>query len=229
MKSHTRLLASLLIISTIASATGCSKTNETKGNVTEPIVLEYDQKNHIIAEEIVEFISPIPTEEVIVENIPTIIDEVNEPMNVSSDEEKSIEELLSECLYDESIDYKLVIKNYLNNYENRAEIKDDYLRAVYMLLLNTNVPMEIYLKELHIMTLMQQIPMCVPESIWYSSFGNLIAVDPECISLFDMFSEFAIYVHSLECNDNHTLNDFDCFTCPSLEEEYTRKLTIKDI
>ena len=232
MKSHTRLLVSILLIATIANTTGCSKINETKKEVSEPIVLEYEQENHTTItneDAIIELIPTTPIEEVVIETIPPIVESTKEPNEVSSDKEKNIEELLREYLYDDDIDYKLVIKTYLNDYDNQGNLKNDYLRAIYMLMINSGVPMETYLKELHTMTLMQQIPMCVPEDIWYESFGNLIALDPECLSLFDMFSEFAIFVHDLQCEEEHTLNEFDCYTCPKLEEEYTRKLTIAEL
>lgn len=232
MKSHTRLLVSILLISTIANTTGCSKINETKKEVSEPIVLKYEQENHTTItneDAIIELIPTTPVEEVVIETIPPIVESTKEPNEVSSDKEKNIEELLREYLYDDDIDYKLVIKTYLNDYDNQGNLKNDYLRAIYMLMINSGVPMETYLKELHTMTLMQQIPMCVPEDIWYESFGHLIALDPECLSLFDMFSEFAIFVHDLQCEEEHTLNEFDCYTCPKLEEEYTRKLTIIEL
>jgi len=245
MKSHTRLLVSILLISTIANTTGCSKINETKKEVSEPIVLEYEQENHTtitnddiiieliptipVEEAVIECIPPVLSEEIVIESIPQTENNGDEPSDVSSDNEKNIEELLREYLYDENIDYKLVIKTYLEDYDNRSNLKNEYLRAIYMLMINSDVSMETYLKELHTMTLMQQIPMCVPEDIWYESFGNLIELDPECLSLFDMFSEFAIFVHDLQCEEEHTLNEFDCYTCPKLEEEYTRKLTIAEL
>ena len=63
---------------------------------------------------------------------------------------------LNERLYDANIDYNLVIKNYLDmDYDLRSPMKDDYLRAIYMLMLNSGIPIQTYLKELHIMMVMQ--------------------------------------------------------------------------
>ena len=67
MKSHTRLLISLLLISTIANTTGCSKINETDGKVTEPNVFECEQIKHtIINNTVVEFVPTTPIEDAVI-------------------------------------------------------------------------------------------------------------------------------------------------------------------
>lgn len=205
MKSHTRLLAGILLISAIASSAGCSKNNKNESsNVISNSETEKNNINFLVNKN--EDVSEIYSQFVI--------------------DTTYIEEILKNNLYDEKIDYKLVIDLYLNNYELRNEYKNEYLKAIYMLLINTEVPMSEYLKELHTMVLMQQVPMCVPENVWVSSFKNLIAIDPNCVSLFDEFCDFAIYIHSLECSEEHELNEFNCYTCNSLEEEYKRKLIL---
>lgn len=224
MKSNVRLLANILLISAIVNlATGCSKINKTSGNEYTSIAEEHQEitATYIEAENIkIDAIPNLSSEEVVAESVVV-------PDDIATN--KNIEELLKEYLYDENIDYELVIKTYLNNYDKRIELKNDYLRAIYMLMINSNVSMETYLQELHTMTVMQQIPSCVSEDVWNESFKNLIALDPNCISLFDMFSEFAIYVHGLICEEEHVLNDFYCYSCPDLEEEYTRKLLSKEL
>lgn len=136
-----------------------------------------------------------------------------------------VELKLNERLYDENIDYKLVIETYLNmDYDLRSSMKDDYLRAIYMLMLNSGITIQTYMKELHIMMIMQQIPMCVPEDIWYTSFGHLITLSNGYPSLFEMFIDFATYVHELGCEEEHTLNEYYAYTCKKLEEELKLEL-----
>lgn len=228
MKSHTRLLASILVIATIASTTGCSKKNNDsleESNVYEDISFETTletNENKVITE----VTNTFETESVL-ENTDVVLETTDDDIASEDIEQtKDVCSLLYEYLYDENIDYNLVIENYVNNYEIRSEIKDDYLRAIYMLMYNSSFDISIYLEELHTMVLMQQVPMCVSEEVWFNSFKHLISLNPECSSLFDTYSEFAIFVHSLTCNKEHTLNEFGSYTCPELDEEYSRKLTI---
>jgi len=209
MKSHTRLLVSLLTISIIASTTGCSKQNIKNRNVNNnleyEISIDESTKKELGQDDVV-----------LIENIPGAkIEFVN----------SNLENILRDSLYDENIDYNFILSVYQSlDSDKRIEFKNEYLKAIYMLMVNSNISIAEYLKELQTMTLMQQVPMCVPEDIWNSSFKNLIALAPNCESLFDLFSEFAIYVHDLECEENHTLNEYGQFTCPSLENEYSHSL-----
>lgn len=224
MKSHTRLLTSILIISAIANTVGCSKDSNAKGDifVEENIRHEYVDETFAYKKDVQDI-------DVLDKNVNDNLDNnisisFNSEGDTFESKETNIEGILRENLYDENIDYNLIIQTYIDNYDLREEYRNEYLKAIYMLLLNSNVEMSEYLKELHTMVVMQQIPMCVSNDIWNEQFKNLIALDPNCISLFDKYCDFAIYVHSLECEEEHKLNDYYCYTCPKLEEEYTRKL-----
>lgn len=243
MKSHTRLLVSIVMISIVANATACSKkieaidgkefntevaqveivtmpTFEEKIEITEPIVAINNVDNNIIENDIIE---NIPIEPSVIE---TSVEQVVEESII----EKSLEDILKETLYDENIDYQLVVKTYLStDYDKRENLKNDYLRALYMLMINSNVPMSTYINELNTLMIMQQIPMCVPDDVWYQSFGNLIALDPECLSLYEMYIDMAMYIHNLNCDNNHYLNDYYGYSCEDLEKEYTRRLEIPEI
>lgn len=234
MKSHTRLLTSILIISAIANTVGCSKNYGKENIISSSDNLELQQDGEM------ETFSNTRYEDKIInikdnneynENIDygdlNLVPNYTEE-NLDYNKNSNIEGILRDNLYDENIDYNLIIQTYIDNYDLREEYKNEYLKAIYMLFLNSKVAMNEYLKELHTMVVMQQIPMCVPDDIWNEQFKNLIAIDPNCISLFDKYCDFAIYVHSLECEEEHKLNEYYCYTCPKLEEEYTRKLE-KDI
>lgn len=224
MKSHTRLLTSILIISAIANTVGCSKDSNAKGDifVEENIRHEYVDETFAYKQDVQDI-------DVLDKNVNDNLDNnISVSFNSEGDtlesKETNIEGILRENLYDENIDYNLIIQTYIDNYDLREEYRNEYLKAIYMLFFNSNVEMSEYLKELHTMVVMQQIPMCVSNDIWNKQFKNLIALDPNCISLFDKYCDFAIYVHSLECEEEHKLNEYYCYTCPKLEEEYTRKL-----
>ena len=224
MKSHTRLLVSILTIAMVANATGCSKkmennNEESKNDISIEEGFGYDIGDHKVHDEII--ITDSNTEE---ETNPDIVEDAN--ISETQVIEKSLEEILYERLYDENIDYNFVINNYLNtDYCERSELTNDYLRALYMLLYNSNNMMINYLKELNTMAIMQQIPMCVPEDIWNTEFANLLILLNGYESLFEKFGPLAFYVHDIECEHEHIFDDCDCYTCPGLQEEY--KLLLK--
>lgn len=209
MKSHTRLLVSLLVISMVASTTARSKITKNKEGIGE--ITELVSEMPIISmSDIIEPIVPI---------------EENKEVNEIVTHEVTLEDRLKGTLYDENIDYQLVIKTYLNtDYEKREELKNDYLRAIYMLMYKSNVPMSTYLEELNYLIVLQQVPMCVPEDIWNELFGNLIALEPNCMSIHEMYIDIAMYVHDLSCDKEHYLNDYYAYSCENLEKEYTRTL-----
>lgn len=148
-----------------------------------------------------------------------------EIITIERKEEKIIKKdkeiLLKEYLYDEFIDYEFVIKKYLDlDYEDREQYRNEYLRAIYMKMLNSNVDMNVYFEELNILTVLQQFPMCMDFEAFNEIFKNLIALDPECLSVVDTYSEFAFFVHELTCKEVHTLDEFGEYSCKKLEEDY---------
>lgn len=215
MKSHTRLLASILLISAIAAASGCSKNYKVEKSVS----------NTNIFEQITEESNNVDSMDGKITTSINISDNYSSNVDFSTNiQTTSIEEILKENLYDENIDYNFIISTYVDNYELRDEYKNDYLKAIYMLLINSNVSMKDYLKELHTMIIMQQVPMCGCDETWDEQFKNLIKLDPTCVSLFDKYCDFAIYVHSLECTEKHTENEYYSYSCDALKDEYSRIL-----
>lgn len=135
--------------------------------------------------------------------------------------EINVVDSLNNSLYDENMDYKAVINNYLSSdYDTRPSLKDDYFRALYMLLLNSGVDMNVYLEELNNMCILGLVPTELPEDLWYQYFGNLIQVSNNYNSLYDMFGEFAQYVHEIDCLEEHTINEYGGYSCSNLEKEY---------
>ncbi len=111
-------------------------------------------------------------------------------------------EYLSESLYDESMDYNLVIQTYLNSWNkemsdtDRESLKNDYLRAMYTFLSNTGIDMNILNNELHTMVEMSKHPGCIDPTVWNSSFPNLIAISKDYESLFELYIDYANYIES---------------------------------
>jgi len=236
MKSHTRLLVSIVMISIVANTTACSKKIEAidgKAFNTEVVQIETfsipsfaEEIDENIQEPTIDISDVAITTEYDISKVDTIAPSIEEEPVV----EKSLEDILKETLYDENIDYQLVIKTYLNtDYDKRESLKNDYLRALYMLMINSNVPMNAYIYELNTLMIMQQFPTCVPEDIWNLSFGNLIALDPNCQSIYEMYIDMAMYIHNICCDKEHYLNDYYGYSCENLEEEYIRKLEITEL
>ncbi len=226
MNLKNRLLLILLADVIAITATACSTPNKRAeshmtGTVLEESINDDDSLrggSKDIIDEIIKPTIPITGNDNSYENVVQTKPEELTP-------EEILEMTLNERLYDEYIDYKLVIETYLNmDYELRNAMKDDYLRAVYMLMLNSGISIKTYLKELHTMMIMQQIPTCVPEDIWYASFGNLITLSNGYPSLFEMFIDFAAFVHEITCEEDHKLNDYYAYTCKKLEEELKLEL-----
>ena len=214
MKSHTKLLVSLLTIAIVANAMACS----TKRNLQREnnVVMIFEVPNETFTKSIDEILEEMKQTTIKTEDI---VDKNGSIKNIEND--------LKSSLYDENIDYEFVIKTYLElDYDKREELKNDYLRAIYMKMYNSSVSMNIYLEELHTLMLMQQIPMCVPEDIWYNSFNHLLELVPNCISLYDVYFDIAKFVHEMSCDKEHLINEYFGYSCDELEKEYTRTLTI---
>lgn len=109
---------------------------------------------------------------------------------------------LSDRLYDDCIDYNLVIQTYLNSWNkemsdtDRESLKNDYLRAMYTFLSNTGIDMNILNSELHTMVEMSKHPGCIDETDWNNSFPHLIAISKDCESLFELYLDYANYIES---------------------------------
>lgn len=133
-------------------------------------------------------------------------------------------------LYDKSMDYINVINDYILNDKDLSET--EYKSAVYMFLCNTNVPIDEYRNELHLMLLASINPSCVEN--FDTLFANLIkALDNENLNkqvkqeIARVYLPLAAYFHELECNDSSHIKNYnpdkDIYKCNELNAEYNRK------
>ncbi len=249
MISKKRLLSTIIALVTITSATSCSKNKQAISMVSNvnaesviessiDVPLESNEVNQNLSYDILDSFNDESKEEqtkneVIEENIS------NEEVSLEIVKENTSNEivktedypisLLNANLYTIDINYQDVIRTYLEtDYSEREQLDLNYIKALYMLLYNTNIPMTNYLKELNTMAIMQQIPTCVPEDIWNKEFANLLTnFDYENESLFEKFGPLAYYVHVLKCEEEHNLNIYGGYTCPNLDKELKLEL-IKD-
>ena len=226
MELNKRLFSTILAVVTITNITGCSKNINNCNKQDETIAIESGQDieseqknfNEIKIEDDTIYFEELTPEildksEIEAESTEFTINNIK-----NSD---GILDLLNDQLFDESIDYNLVINIYLNtDFDKRENLINDYLRASYMLLLNSDTSIDIYLEELNNMAIMQQIPMCVPEDIWNKQFGHLLLLLGEYESLFDKFGPLAYYIHDLSCEEEHTFSEYGSYTCPNLQKEY---------
>lgn len=135
--------------------------------------------------------------------------------------------ILKDNLYDENIDYIATINDYLNNNKDLSDL--EYKKAVYMLLNNTNIPMDTYNEELKTLLMLSVNPSCVDS--FDEIFSNLITasktrgLNPSfSYEIARLYLPLAAYEHELECDDpSHIANynpDYDIYRCTNLEELY---------
>lgn len=215
MNLKTRLFSGVLAVVTIASLSAC----KTKGH--DAIISGSDVSVEMVDDEV-----PSPKYDKIgiyedneIEKVSASLLPKEEASEIEEDSTKSIEDILDECLYDDSIDYESIVSTYLADYDLRMANIDTYLKAIYTKMRSSNVPMSVYLEELDTMAIMQQVPTCVPEDVWEESFEHLILLQGDNPSLFEMFADLAIYVHEITCENEHNLNEFGCYTCDDLSRK----------
>lgn len=124
---------------------------------------------------------------------------------------KTLEDLLKDRLYDDNIDYINVINDYLSNYKDLKDIM--YIKSVYMLLYNSDVEITKYLEELNTMLDFNQRVTCCDIDEWKKKFNNLIKVSQTKDLSRDAYESLGRLVLPLAAY-THTLN------CPECEEVY---------
>lgn len=215
MNAKNRLIAGILSIVTIASLSSCQSKENNHQSGEDFIIENCDDLPRPKVEEI----SIIESED------KSSCDSLSIPE--VENEEKLLEEILKENLYDSELDYEEVLSICINNYENIMNNMDIYLKAIYMKMYYSDVPMATYLKELNNMVVFQQVPMSLPDKIWNESFEHLIKLQ-DTDSLFETYCDLAIYVHSLSCDKEHYQYDIGTYTCNDLQEELKLKLSLED-
>lgn len=153
------------------------------------------------------------------------MEEESEDLNISYTNLDVIDEF---GLYDANMDYISVINDYLDNNKDLSNI--EYVKAVYMLLYNSNVEMNNYLDELNTMLICNQNPTCVSMEEWEETFSNLIKVSKTkgltmeaSYELGRLVLPLAAYIHSMNCEYcNGSFNpDIEIYNCSSLNNKYT--------
>ncbi len=136
-------------------------------------------------------------------------------------------------LYDNEMDYTKIINDYLINNKDLSSM--EYKKAVYMLLSNTDTPMNVYLEELRTLLMLNINPSC--NESFNELFANLINAAQSApldatikYEIARLYLPLAAYYHELECNDQSHLENYnpdeDIYSCTNLEElleEYNKR------
>ncbi len=171
---------------------------------------------------------------------------MNSKNNIKNEEESiavsntSIENVQSSefnnLLYDNEIDYINIINDYLDNNKDLANI--EYNKAVYMLLYNSNVDMNLYLDELNTILMYNQVPSDISKDNWNESLANLITVSKTkgltsdaSLELGRLVLPLAAYIHAISCPENCTgLYNPDTgmsYECPVLTNNKITNLSLR--
>ncbi|MBE6148050.1 MAG: hypothetical protein E7167_00860 [Firmicutes bacterium] len=93
-----------------------------------------------------------------------------------------------------------------------------YQKIKKALIQNPQHTLDDYLIELNNLLVGQLHPSCVPEDLWYSLFGKLVATLEGYESLHETFIELAVYIHNtLNPDDQLTQDEFGIYTSRTLK------------
>ena len=209
MKLKNRLLNLVLAIIAIMNTSACSLLS------TENELNNSEMSSNLESNNLGYDFPPIEGQSKEISELNVIID--------NSFEDEQIEVLLKESLYDEDIEFMTVMQRYFaTDFDERESLKNDYLRALYMFLLNTGVDIKNYLPCLKNLAIMQINPSCVSGGQWYQLFGSLLKASEkiEYPSLYEMYIDLALYIHELSCTEIHQMEKFGIYECPNLQDEF---------
>lgn len=93
----------------------------------------------------------------------------------------------------------------------------------YNKLVNNNLLNEETEKELHNILIEQIVPRCVEDEEYDRLFHNLITTLEGEEGVYDTYFSLARYLHTKECANEHSFNEYGIYYCEDLEEEFYQK------
>lgn len=96
-----------------------------------------------------------------------------------------------------------------------AKINEQYMRIV-----NSGVNFDLALDELSSIYVLSQVPMCVDEDVWNQLFKNLLTTVDEYENVFSVYGDLASFVHALNCDYVHYIDEYGVNVCEGLRLEY---------
>lgn len=97
---------------------------------------------------------------------------------------------------------------------------DKELIAQYNRIVNVGVDFDVALTELSNIYILSQTPMCIEENLYNELFSNLIITVGEYDNVFEVYNKLASYVHALNCDYEHYVDEYGVNVCEGLKLEY---------
>ena len=91
--------------------------------------------------------------------------------------------------------------------------QDDNLISKFNQIRSSGLPIEVILTELEYVYSLSMIPRCMCEEDWLMCFGNIEKTIAPTENVCMYYYDLAFYVHSLMCDLEHNLNEFDRYSC----------------
>lgn len=76
------------------------------------------------------------------------------------------------------------------------------------------------LGELNNMYILSQTPMCIDDEVYKELFSNLLTTVGEYDNVFVVYGELANYVHALNCDYEHSVDEYGVNVCEGIKLEY---------
>lgn len=76
------------------------------------------------------------------------------------------------------------------------------------------------LNELYMLYLYSQTPMCLSDEEYYGTFKILSSTVSEYENIFEVYKKLSIFIHLLDCDFEHTVDECDVHVCKGLIKEY---------
>lgn len=99
--------------------------------------------------------------------------------------------------------------------------QDEELIAQYNRIVSVGVDFDVALTELYNIYVLSQTPMCIDEDIYNELFKNLIITVGEYDNVFEVYNKLACYVHELNCDYEHYVDEYGTNVCEGMKLEYT--------
>lgn len=117
----------------------------------------------------------------------------------------TLEQMASSAFSD--ISYAEYVKDRIEASENQELIKE------YQRINDAGIKLEDVLKELENIYELAQIPMCIDEDTWNELFKNLLTTVNEYDNVFQVYASLAKFVHELNCDYTHSINEYGANVC----------------
>ena len=114
----------------------------------------------------------------------------------------------------------ILLENYVLNelYYSQEPSVVEQVNRIY----SHNLTLSDVFEELDRIYLISMVPMCFEEDEWQMLFSKLLTTVNDRENVCTYYYDLALYIHTLVCDTDHTLNEFGTYEC----DEYKLKLGV---